>query len=204
MGLLIDLLGDGGGGSHLPAATEPSLAYYFDYTATTDARPDWDGPVVWVDVNSVGTPVNWITGDYLQDSVGDPASLATVATTGDYADLLNTPDPSDYAPSAQTINNQAGTTYTLVLADAGKVVRCANASPVTLTIPPNGSVAFPTGTRVDITQSGAGVLTVAAGSGVTINKPATLTLALAEQWSQATVVKVAADTWDLAGDLAAV
>lgn len=108
-----------------------------------------------------------------------------------------------YAPLSQTINDQTGTTYTLVLADAAKVVRCANASAITLTVPPNSSVAFPVGTRVDITQSGAGALTVAAGAGVTINKPASLSLVLQEQWSQVTLVKVATDTWDIAGDLTA-
>lgn len=109
----------------------------------------------------------------------------------------------DDFPLHQAVNDQTGTTYTLVAADDSKVVRCANASAITVTVPPNSSVAFDIGTRVDIVQSGAGAVTVAAGSGVTINKPASFTLVLQEQWSQVTLVKVASDTWDLAGDLTA-
>ena len=42
------------------------------------------------------------------------------------------------------INTQTGTTYTLALADKGKIVEMNNASANTLTIPTNASVAFPT------------------------------------------------------------
>ena len=41
------------------------------------------------------------------------------------------------------MNPQTGTSYTLVLADAAKIVECANAAAITLTVPPNSSVAFP-------------------------------------------------------------
>jgi len=58
-------------------------------------------------------------------------------------------------------NLQTGTTYTLVLTDAGKVVEMNNASANTLTIPANASVAFPVDTRIDVVQYGAGLTTVA-------------------------------------------
>lgn len=108
-----------------------------------------------------------------------------------------------YAALHQAINAQTGTTYTLVLGDDGKVVECANASPITLTVPPNSSVAFPIGTRIDVSQTGAGALTIAQGSGVTIKKPASLSLVLQEQESTVTLWKVATDTWRIAGDLTA-
>ena len=58
-------------------------------------------------------------------------------------------------------NLQTGTTYELVLTDAGKIVEMNNASANTLTIPANASVAFPVDTRIDINQHGAGLTTVA-------------------------------------------
>jgi len=100
-----------------------------------------------------------------------------------------------------SFNQQSGTSYTLVLADRGKLVECSNASAITLTVPPNSSVAYPTGTVIDILQTGAGQVTVAPGSGVTIN--ATPGLKLRTQWSSATLIKRSTDTWVLVGDLIA-
>jgi hypothetical protein len=101
-----------------------------------------------------------------------------------------------------TINSQTGTTYTLVLADAGKTIDLNNASAITLTVPLNSSVAYPVGTRIDLVQSGAGQVTVAATGGVTINSKGG-NLKLTGQWSAATLIQRSANTWVLIGDIAA-
>lgn len=98
-------------------------------------------------------------------------------------------------------NAQTGTSYTLVLADAFKLVTMGNASANALTVPPNSSVAFPVGTRIDVGQDGAGQTTIVADSGVTIRTPETLLLR--KQWGKATLIKRATDTWDLEGNLEA-
>jgi hypothetical protein len=100
-----------------------------------------------------------------------------------------------------TLNSQTGTTYTLVSADRGKLVSLSNASPITLTIPTNATTAFPTGTRIDIIQTGAGQVTVG-GAGVTINSKDS-NKKLSEQGSAASLIKFATDTWWLVGDLSA-
>ena len=97
------------------------------------------------------------------------------------------------------INAQTGTTYTTVLADQSKLVTLINASAITLTIPANSSVAYPVGTKIDFAQLGAGQVTVAGAGGVTVN--ATPTLKLREQYSGASCIKTATDTWLLVGDL---
>jgi hypothetical protein len=56
---------------------------------------------------------------------------------------------------------------------------------------------------ITLEQRGAAAVTIAAGGGVTVNKPASKTLVLAEQHSQATLRKTATDTWVLGGDLTA-
>ena len=94
------------------------------------------------------------------------------------------------------INDQTGTSYTTVLNDSGLSVRMNNASANTLTIPPNSSVAYPIGTRILITQIGAGTTTVVEGSGVTINTE--VDLIIGTQWKSALVTKVATDVWDMA------
>jgi hypothetical protein len=108
----------------------------------------------------------------------------------------------DYAVGNQAIENaQTGTTYTLALSDAGKMVTLTNASPITLTIPTNAVTAFPTNTRIDLLQYGAGQVTVA-GAGVTINSNGAK-LKLTGQYSGASLWKKATDTWVLIGDISA-
>jgi hypothetical protein len=99
-------------------------------------------------------------------------------------------------------NAQTGTTYTLALTDAGGFVDLNNASAITLTVPPNSSVAFPANTRIDLLQSGAGQVTVAAGAGVTINSKLS-NLKITGQWSAATLIQRSANLWVLVGDLSA-
>jgi hypothetical protein len=99
-------------------------------------------------------------------------------------------------------NGQSGTTYTFVLSDSNNtVVSLTNASAITATVPPNSSVAFPVGAILQFYQGGAGQVTVAAGSGVTINY--TPGLKLRAQYSAATLIQTAANTWLLTGDVTA-
>jgi len=93
---------------------------------------------------------------------------------------------------------QIGTTYTLVLGDAGKLVTLTNASAITLTIPTKATVAFPIGTEVKLYNGGAGLVTVG-GAGVTLNASGTK-VKLTAQYSMAIITKIATDTWVLSGD----
>lgn len=102
-----------------------------------------------------------------------------------------------------TINAQTGTTYTTVLADAAKIITTNNASAVTVTIPPNTSVAYAIGSSITIISIGAGLTTVAQGSGVTINSTGATPTApiLRAQHSSATAIKTGTDTWQVVGDI---
>ena len=106
----------------------------------------------------------------------------------------------DFATSTLPINAQTES-YTLVLADKDKIVEMSNASANTLTVPLNATVAYPVGTQINIIQTGAGQTTVAATGGVTINS--TPGLKIRAQWSSATLIKRATNTWVLVGDLSA-
>lgn len=105
-----------------------------------------------------------------------------------------------YAPLNITISNQTSS-YALVLTDTAKQIEMNVGSANTLTVPPNSSVAFPTGTVIVIVQTGAGQTTITPGSGVTIN--GTPGLKLRTQWSVATLTKRGTNTWLAAGDLSA-
>ena len=131
----------------------------------------------------------------------DPTDLVT-DLPADFEIFGDAVDASVFEIETQVdINAQSGTTYTLVSADRGKLVSLANASPITLTIPTNSTTAFPTGTRIDIIQTGTGQVTVG-GAGVTINSKDS-NKKLSEQGSAASLIKFATDTWWLVGDLSA-
>lgn len=150
--------------------------------------------------NAVTTPADddkFAVDDASASDQTKRVTWANVKTT------LNTYFATLFLGITQSQNAQVGTTYTLVLTDANKLVTLTNASAITMTVPPNSSVAFPTGTQIDLAQRGAGAVTVAQGSGVTVNVHADDTRVLDGQYSYATLVKVGTNTWDLFGNLVA-
>jgi hypothetical protein len=129
------------------------------------------------------------TGTPAAPSAAGYTDTTQIATTAQVYDTVTT------VPE----NAQTGTSYTLVLTDAGKMVTLSNASAITLTIPTNASVAFPVDTRIDLLQYGAGQVTVG-GAGVTIRSFGSK-LKLAGQYSGATLWKKDTNEWVLMGDI---
>jgi len=101
--------------------------------------------------------------------------------------------------TAQTIDDKADT-YTLVLGDAGKLIRCTKATAMSIIIPTNAAQAYAIGQRVDIMQYGAGQVTVSGDTGVTLRS--TPTNKLRATYSSASIIKIGTNEWVLAGDLA--
>ena len=124
--------------------------------------------------------------------------IASGATVTTIAGLTLTSPTLTFA-----INAQTGTTYTPVLADAGKIVTLNNGSAITLTIPPNSSVAYPVGSSLTFISIGAGLTTFAQGSGVTIASAGGTATApiITAQHNSATAIKIATDTWQVVGAL---
>jgi hypothetical protein len=101
-------------------------------------------------------------------------------------------------------NAQTGTAYTLVLGDAGKYIEMNNASANAVTVPPTLTPDFPVGTEITIIQTGAGATTITPGAGVTVNYyslTGAATRIIKSQWSAATLIKRATNTWVLIGNL---
>ena len=132
------------------------------------------------------------TGNYMTDvSAGTGISITHTPAEGSTATIAL----ADVSTNAQTA------TYTLVLDDKNKIVEMNVASGNNLTVPPNSSVAFPVGSQINILQVGAGQTTVVQGAGVTVN--AAPGLKLRTQYSYATLIKRATNTWVLVGDISA-
>jgi hypothetical protein len=91
-------------------------------------------------------------------------------------------------------------TYTLVLGDAGKLIRCTKGTAMSIIIPTNDAEAYSVGQRVDIMQYGAGQVTISGDTGVTLRS--TPTNKLRATYSSASIIKIGTDEWVLAGDVA--
>ena len=104
----------------------------------------------------------------------------------------------------ESVNAQTGTTYTTVLTDAKQMVTLSNASAITVTLPPNSSVAYAAGSKIDFIQKGAGQVTFAQGAGVTIRSTGSTATApkLRTQYSAATAWYEGSDVWYIVGDIA--
>jgi hypothetical protein len=89
--------------------------------------------------------------------------------------------------------------YTFQMGDEDKLHELSGT--LTVTVPPESTYNFPIGTQINILNIGSGTITAAGGSGVTLN--GTPGLKLRAQWSSATIIKRASNTWVIVGDLAA-
>ena len=99
-------------------------------------------------------------------------------------------------------NHQTGSSYTLQLSDAGKLIGCDSGS-FALNVPTNASVAFTVGvTVIDICQIGMGKVTVIAPVGVTVNSLGGLR-STAGQYVTLSLFLYDVDTWLLLGNLIA-
>jgi hypothetical protein len=111
----------------------------------------------------------------------------------------------DDALAKLTLNAQTAT-YTAVLTDnRNKLVTMSVASANDFLIPTNASVAFPIGSIINVIQIGAGTTTIkAVSSGTTTIASTGATSSaptLREQYSAASCIKVATDTWYVVGDI---
>jgi hypothetical protein len=100
-----------------------------------------------------------------------------------------------------TLNTQTAS-YSLVLADRGKLIQMNVASANTLTVPLDSSIPFPIGSKIDVTQYGAGATTITATVGVTIRSFSAF-LKLAGQYAGCTLVKIGTNEWHCYGNLIA-
>jgi len=192
-------------GATAPALTTPGAIWLDTTTGRYFVRYETQFIEIGVQGETGPTGSAGATGPSVTGPTG-PASTVTGATgpgvTGPTGPASTVTGPTGSAGSfsdAQTINTQT-TGYTLSLTDAGKFVSFNDTTgTITVTIPANSSVAFPTGTHVDIARLGAAAVNVTGATGVTVN--ATPGAKLRAQYSAGTAILYSGDTWLVVGDL---
>lgn len=102
------------------------------------------------------------------------------------------------------INPQTGTTYTLALTDKGGIVTMDNAAPNTVTIPAQGTVAWPACSMITIIQVGAGTTTIEGATGVTINGVSAGSGDVGLRWQGVALLRVAENEWVASGSIGVV
>jgi hypothetical protein len=192
-----------------------ALVEFRDSSNNVMSKVDYAG-TFWSQYSIIGNTSGYPAGTTLAvNSVGSSsAAIIAKAASGQTANILEIQNSSGTVlakiDSAGVITstsniishiatNPQSASYTLVLADDGKIIEVNNGSANTVTIPLNSSVAFPIGTQITVLQTGAGQTTIAATGGVTLN--ATPGLKLRAQWSSVTLIKRGTDTWVAVGDL---
>jgi len=166
----------------------------FQAPSTVAANVTWTLPATdgtntqLLSTNGTGT-LSWATaGLALTDNTSDAAShfvtLTTATSDTTITAVRRSSSKLTFQPSTGilsvtelrvaglatrlSVENVQSSSYTCVLADAGKVVTMDNTGSATITIPPNGSVAFPIGTIISIARVNTGSVALTAGSGVTL------------------------------------
>ena len=169
----------------ISTATQSALDGKEDTITATTSSEYYRGDKVFATLDKAAVGLNNV--DNTSDA-NKPVSTATQTEIDTKVDSLI------------TLNNQTGTTYTLVLSDKDKLIEMENAAANTLTVPLNSSVAFDVGTQILIVQKDAGTTTIAAAAGVTLlSKDSNLDIG--GQYGAATCIKIATDTWYVIGDL---
>jgi len=202
--------------------TDPAIDYYItnigsgSYTVNGVAN----GPVEFIKgkkyrihINASGHPfwIQTVSGGYSAGNVYSTGITGNGTQVGHIIVELpqNAPDNLYYA--CQFHSSMAGavlvrtdsvsfnaqsSSYTLTTSDSGKIVEMSGGGTLTIT----DSSSFSVGFTCDVLQTGSSQVTIA-GNGFTPN--ATPGLKLRTQWSSATLIKRALNSWVVLGDLSA-
>ena len=155
----------------------------------------------WVDATD-----SWTSSEHINLASGKDLKVngtAVISSTAGGFIFTDGTQTLEGVPSRTPIVQKTAS-YTLSsLTERDDLIEMSSASAITLSIPTDATLDFPIGTSIDILQTGAGQVTIAAVTPGTTTVNATPGLKLRTTWSSATLFKRAANTWVVFGDLTA-
>jgi hypothetical protein len=151
-----------------------------------------NGAVVEADLaDGAVTSAKIANGTIVDADINASAAIAQSKVSGLTTDLAGKADKT------ATINDMNGS-HTIIAGDVNNIREMSGGG--TIAIPSDNSF-WPIGQRMEVVQTGGSQVTIAGSSGVTVN--GTPGLKLRAQWSAATIIKRAANTFVVIGDLSA-
>ena len=167
-------------------------------------------PTVGFGTDGSGVDVTWYSDTAGDTMLWDSSEEKLVITGTDGQNALEVADGDVEITDALTVTGttttylnvitDSGTTRAPGLTDASAYILCTHGSGMTVTLPQDSVIAFPTGTNIVFERNGAGTLTFAAGTGATVNSKGG-TLTCADRYTTVAAVKIAADTWTIFGNI---
>jgi hypothetical protein len=138
----------------------------------------------------------------LKAPLASPTFTGTVTVAAEGVAFTDGTQTKEGVPSRTPIVQKTASYALSTLTHRDSLIEVSSTSATTITIPLDSTVNYPIGTTIDILQTNTGQVTIAPVSGsVTVN--ATPGLKLRTRWSSATLMKRAANTWVVYGDLTA-
>ena len=183
----------------ISSATGPVPTIDLAVDAALVTGVDGTGVDVTFHSNTAGDNMLWdaseeklvITGTNGQNSLevadGDVSITDALTVTGTTTTYLN-------------VITDSTTTRTPARTDASAYILTTHGTGITVTLPQDSAVAFPTGSQIVFERNGAGTMTFAAGTGATVNSKGG-TLTCADRYTTVAAVKIAADTWTIFGNI---
>jgi len=179
-----------GAGNIATVNLDGNTANYLDGTGS------W-GPVTATTATTAGTVTT-----AAQPNITSLGTLATLDVTGNISGGNINANTNGFAIGYKEIPPVVlSGNDTIALEDSGKHFRSTTAGNITLSIPTNATVAFPTGTAISIVEQAAGNILVNAISGVTLYHAGNSTAGnrVLSTYGVATLMKVDTDTWFISG-----
>ena len=179
-----------GAGNIATVNLDGNTANYLDGTGS------W-GPVTATSATTAGTVTT-----AAQPNITSLGTLVDLTVTGNIAGANINANTNGFAIGYKEIPPVVlSANDTIALEDSGKHFRSTTAGNITLSIPTNATVAFPTGTAISIVEQAAGNILVNAISGVTLYHAGNSTAGnrVISTFGVATLMKVDSDTWFISG-----
>ena len=155
----------------------------------------------WVDATD-----SWTSSEHIDLASGKNLKVngtAVISSTAGGFIFTDGTQTLEGVPSRTPIIQKTAS-YTLsALTERDSLIEVSSATGVTISIPTDATLDYPIGTSIDILQTGAGQVTIAAVTPGTTTVNSTPGLKLRTTWSSATLFKRAANTWVVFGDLTA-
>jgi hypothetical protein len=166
-----------------------------------------DGTIVNADINASAAiaqskVANLTTDLAAKAPLASPTFTGTVTVAASGVAFTDGTQTKEGVPSRTPIVQKTASYALSTLTHRDSLIEVSSTSATTITVPLDSTVNYPIGTTIDILQTNTGQVTIAPVSGsVTVN--ATPGLKLRTQWSSCTLMKRAANTWVVYGDLTA-